>query len=324
MQNPYPNPLVFQRADPFVYRHTDGYYYFTASVPEYDRIEIRRSRTLAGLEDAEPFTAWHCHEEGSMSHLIWAPEIHFIRGKWYIYFAAAPDDQVTGITFNHRMFVIENQAENPLTDSWTEKGQIKTGLETFSLDATAFEYNDRLYYVWAQEDRSVCDESHSNLYIAEMENPWTLKSDPVLLSKPEYDWETKIFWVNEGPAVLHKNGKLFLTYSASATDENYCIGMLVADEKADLLDPAAWIKQPKPVFATSYENHVYGPGHSCFTVAEDGTTDLLIYHARNYTEITGDPLYDPNRHTRVQIIRWDESGLPDFGTPAAETRSMDK
>ncbi|MDA5483519.1 alpha-N-arabinofuranosidase, partial [Yersinia intermedia] len=37
----YPNPLIEQRADPFIYRHTDGYYYFTASVPEYDRLELR-------------------------------------------------------------------------------------------------------------------------------------------------------------------------------------------------------------------------------------------------------------------------------------------
>ena len=91
MAKSYPNPLVFQRADPCIYRHTDGYYYFTASVPAYDCIEIRRSRTLEGLEDAAPFTAWVHHASGEMSHLIWAPEIHYLRGKWYIYFAAAPN-----------------------------------------------------------------------------------------------------------------------------------------------------------------------------------------------------------------------------------------
>ena len=101
------------------------------------------------------------------------------------------------------------------------------------------------------------------------------------------------------------------------------MGMLVAKDGADLLNPASWQKLSHPVFTTSYENHIYGPGHSCFTVAEDGKTDLLIYHARNYTEITGDPLYDPNRHTRVQVIRWQADGMPDFGTPLPETRSMD-
>ncbi|MBW4839179.1 MAG: family 43 glycosylhydrolase, partial [Paenibacillaceae bacterium] len=85
----YMNPIVEQRADPWVYKHQDGYYYFTASVPEYDRIEVRRSKTLQGLGDAKPAVAWRKYESGPLSANIWAPEIHFIDGKWYIYFAAA-------------------------------------------------------------------------------------------------------------------------------------------------------------------------------------------------------------------------------------------
>ncbi|MBR1695049.1 MAG: family 43 glycosylhydrolase [Selenomonas sp.] len=64
MEKSYPNPLVFQRADPCIYRHSDGYYYFTASVPAYDCIEIRRSQTLAGLSEAETFVAWQHHKMG--------------------------------------------------------------------------------------------------------------------------------------------------------------------------------------------------------------------------------------------------------------------
>ena len=44
------NPVIEQRADPHIYLHTDGYYYFTASVPEYDRIELRRARELNELK----------------------------------------------------------------------------------------------------------------------------------------------------------------------------------------------------------------------------------------------------------------------------------
>lgn len=312
------NPIVIQRADPLIYKHTDGYYYFTASVPEYDRIEIRRSKTLQGLGEAETFTAWIKHPSGEMSNLIWAPEIHFIQGKWYIYFAAAANGEVTGITFNHRMYVIENDNEDPLTDNWIEKGQVKTGWESFALDATTFEHNGKLYYVWAQEETEVEAKSHSNLYISEMENPWTIKTKPVLLTKPELDWEVVRFWVNEGPAILKKNGKIFLTYSASATDENYCMGMLTADENSDLLDASSWVKSQEPVFKTSWENGQYGPGHNSFTVSEDGTEDILVYHARNYTEIVGDPLYDPNRHTRVEVIKWNEDGTPNFGVPSKD------
>ena len=49
----YNEPWILQRADPYVYCHTDGTYYFTASVPEYDRIVLRRAAHLADLADAE-------------------------------------------------------------------------------------------------------------------------------------------------------------------------------------------------------------------------------------------------------------------------------
>ncbi len=37
----YLSPLALQRADPYLYKHTDGKYYFTATCPKYDRVEIR-------------------------------------------------------------------------------------------------------------------------------------------------------------------------------------------------------------------------------------------------------------------------------------------
>ncbi|WP_063515545.1 family 43 glycosylhydrolase [Schleiferilactobacillus harbinensis] len=312
----YINPLIVQRADPFIYKHEDGYYYFTASVPAYDRIEIRRARTLEGLAHAAPRTVWRKHDQGSMSQLVWAPEIHYIQGSWYIYFAAAPS---TGPgpdgLFQHRMFCIACESRNPMAgeDAWEEKGQIQTGLDTFSLDATVFEHANRLYYVWAQKDPQI--KGNSNLYIAEMANPWTLKTQPVMLSKPEFDWETQGFWVNEGPAVIRHQEHLFMTYSASATDAHYCMGMLKASVDADLLDPASWAKWDHPVFQSDMAEKQYGPGHNSFTIAEDGHTDMLVYHCRDYTDIKGDPLFDPNRHTKIQPFTWDAAGNPDFGKP---------
>jgi len=53
MSPTWPNPFIEQRADPFILRH-EQHYYFVASVPEYDRLEIRRATTLADLRSAEP------------------------------------------------------------------------------------------------------------------------------------------------------------------------------------------------------------------------------------------------------------------------------
>ncbi len=110
-----------------------------------------------------------------------------------------------------------------------------------------------------------------------------------------------------------------MTYSASATDANYCMGLLTADADADLLDPANWSKSPTPVFTSNDTTGQYGPGHNCFTVDRDGRTDVLVYHAAEYAEIDGDPLNDPNRHTRVQRLGWKADGTPDFGVPVADT-----
>ena len=116
------NPIVYERADPWVYHHSDGYYYFTGSVPGYQSIEIRRAKSLNDLEKGETKNVWRAHKDGPMSQLIWAPEIHFIQGKWYIYFAASDHGTIRNEVHHHRMFVIENEHDDPFEGSWTEKG----------------------------------------------------------------------------------------------------------------------------------------------------------------------------------------------------------
>ncbi|PZT68226.1 alpha-N-arabinofuranosidase [Streptomyces sp. SW4] len=310
---PYVNPLVRNRADPHIHRHRDGRYYFTATSPEYDRIVLRRSRTLNGLTTAGEAVIWRRHATGAMGAHIWAPEIHHIDGRWYVYFAAAPAESVWDI----RMWVLENTHPDPFRGTWVEKGQLRTAWETFSLDATTFTHRGTRYLAWAQHEPGM--DNNTALWLSEMANPWTLKGPQVRLSTPEYDWECVGFKVNEGPSVIARNGRLFMTYSASATDANYCMGLLTARADADLLDPAAWAKSPVPVFTSNDTTRQYGPGHNCFTVAEDGRTDVLVYHARPYKEIVGDPLHDPNRHTRVQVLHWKPDGTPDFGVPVADT-----
>ena len=306
------NPVVPQRADPWVYKHTDGQYYFTGSVPAYDRIELRGAETLQGLAFAEPVTVWRKHESGPMSYHIWAPELHHVDGKWYIHFAAGRADDV----FDIRMYVLENDSPNPLEGEWVEKGQLTTHWESFSLDATTFEHRGQRYLVWAQHDPAIG--GNTNLYIAEMENPWTIRGEQVMITTPEYDWEIQGFRVNEGAAVLKKNGRIFITYSGSATDARYAMGLLTADEDADLLDPDSWTKSPDPVFVSSPESGVYGPGHNSFTVSNDGTETVLVYHGRPYPATFGDPLYDPNRQTRMQVLEWAEDGTPVFGAPVPD------
>ena len=308
----FTNPIAEQRADPHIYKHTDGYYYFTATVPAYDRIVLRRATTLQGLATAAETTIWTKHASGDMGAHIWAPEIHFIDGKWYVYFAAGASNDIWKI----RPWVLESSSANPITGTWTEKGRIALPLDTFSLDATTFVVNGTRYLSWAQNDPAVGD--GTNIYLAKMSNPWTISGTPVMISRPTLSWEIIGHTVNEGPSVIERNGKLFMAFSASATDANYCLGLLTASASADLLNPASWTKSPQPVFTSNASTGQYGPGHNTFTVSEDGKSDVLVYHDRNYRDISGDPLNDPNRRTRYQKLYWNADGTPNFGIPVSD------
>ncbi len=306
------NTWIMQRADPYVLKAADGTYYFTASVPSYDRIILRKADTLAGLAAAEEATIWTKHENGPMSWHIWAPELHYLYGSWYIYFAAGERENIWAI----RPYVLECRDQDPFTGAWAEKGRMQRAegdefsFEAFSLDATVFENNGKYYYVWAE--KTGVGKMISNLYIAELESPTKLKTTQVLLTTPDYDWERVGFWVNEGPAVLKKDGRIFLTYSASATGACYCMGMLTAETDSDLLDRGSWKKERNPVLQSDHEKGIFGPGHNSFTYDENGR-EIMVYHARPYKEITGDPLYDPNRHARLLPVKWNDRMLPVFG-----------
>lgn len=307
----YNEVWIAQRADPYVYKHTNGDYYFTASLPEYNGIALRCARSLKELQAAEEIMVWKKHESGPMSFHVWAPELHYLEGKWYIYFAAGEAENV----WNIRPYVLECTGDNPLMDAWVERGMMQCADEdefsfrAFSLDATILQNKGKNYFIWAE--KVGVGKQISNLYIAEMESPLKLKTVQVLLTTPDYDWERKGFWVNEGPAVIKHNGKIFVTYSASETGIDYCMGMMSVDENADLLDPKAWTKKRYPVLQSNDDRKIYGPGHNSFTKDEDDN-DILVFHARTETEIVGNPLYNPNRHAMLMKFGWNEEGEPIF------------
>ncbi len=308
----YNEEWITQRADPYIYKDYKGKYYFTASVPEYDRIVLRCADSLEDLEKAEENTIWTKHESGIMSFNVWAPEIHYLFGGWYIYFAASDKDDIWAL----RPYVLKCCGDDPMTDEWAELGMMKAAeddefsFRAFSLDMTVFENKGEWYAVWAE--KVSVGKQISNLYIAKMKSANELATAQVLLASPDYAWERHGFWVNEGPGVIHHDGRIFLTYSASDTSPAYCVGMLTADEDSDLLDPANWRKMHDPVLGTDISRSIYGPGHNSFTVDENGN-DVMVFHARTTDKlICEDPLYDPNRHTMVLPVKWDKDGFPRF------------
>ena len=309
LQTPWNTPFIPQRADPYVLRE-GSQWYFTGSVPEYDRIALRRADSLEGLREAEEVVVWRAHERGEMSKHIWAPELHRVDGRWYIYFAAGQQENRWKI----RPWVLRCESDDPMAGPWTECGMLERAddddfsFRDFSLDMTTFAHRGKRYCVWAEKVGH--GKKVSNLYIAEMADALTLKTPQMLLTSPTYAWERHNFWVNEGPTFIAQGDRVFLAFSASDTSPAYCMGLLWAEADADLMDISAWHKVNHPVYRTDAERGLYGPGHNTFFTDEAGQV-YTSYHARPYDEIIGDPLYDPNRHAFIMRVPFVD-GMPVF------------
>ena len=315
----YQNPILPYGPDPCAYWYNGYYYYMHTMV---DKIVLWRTKDITDLSSAEQKTIWvPSNPDGKYN--VWAPEITRIDGKWYVHYAA--DD---GNSDNHQMFVIENSNDDPFEGEFVFKGRISTDKDNnWAIDGSLFEHNGELYMVWSGWQTRRIDTETQCIYIAKMENPWTLASERVLISKPEMDWERNwknengwnpahIVYVNEGPQPLKDpDGKhVHIVYSASGVwTPYYSLGLLTADADADLLDPASWKKADKPVFTQSPENGVYGTGHNFFFTSPDGKESYLIYHARS-AEVDLPGMGDM-RSPRIQKFEWTEDGYPEFGTP---------
>ncbi|NIK77171.1 GH43 family beta-xylosidase [Paenibacillus castaneae] len=283
--------------------YKDGYYYMTFTHHGSD-IMIMKSRTL-DFHGAERKVVWYPPVDTMYSANLWAPEIQFLQGKWYIYFAA--DD---GSNENHRMYVLEGDTDDPM-DSYTFKGQVTDDTNKWAIDGLVLEHEDKLYFVWSgwEGDTNI----QQNTYIAPMSKPDTISGPRVLLNEPDLDWERAGGppFINEGQAILKKNGRVFIAYSgAGSWTPFYSIGLLSLEAGADPLDAANWTKSEQPLMAMDADAGVYGPGHNTFVSSPDGLEDWIVYHGTT-SEFDG----WNNRKARAQRVTWNEAGKPLFGKP---------
>ncbi|MCM3698074.1 family 43 glycosylhydrolase [Paenibacillus macerans] len=283
-------------ADPWIYKHTDGYYYFTKTTG--DNVTIWKSSTITGVDAGQRSSV----STGCCG--VWAPEIHYLNNAWYIYYAK--DD---GDNSNHRMYVMENTSADPMSGTWINKGQITDSTNRWAIDGTVLQVNNNLYFIWSGWEGTT--NVQQKLYIAHMSNPWTIDSARIEISSPTYSWETNTSpSVNEGPEVIIHNGLINLVYSASGSwTDGYCLGLITANASSDLLQASSWTKRSQPLFQSG--NGLYGPGHHSFTKSPDGTEDWIVYHTAKYQGAGW------NREIRAQKFTWNADNTPNLGTPAA-------
>ncbi|MDP9077625.1 MAG: glycoside hydrolase family 43 protein [Bacteroidota bacterium] len=300
----FTNPLISSGPDPWV-AQKDGNYYFTKT--SGDKLQVYATTKMSKLGQVTPQTVWQPPATGGYSHDIWAPEIHYIQNKWYMYFAA--DD---GNDINHRMYVLGTDDASPATTNWTLKGKLTPLTDKWAIDGTILQYNGQLYMIWSgwQGDNQP---GMQQLYIAKMKDPYTIDGDRVMISQPDHAWEKNGSAVNEGPEIMTNSaGNVFLIYSASSCfTDDYCLGMLSLKSNGNPLAPGDWTKAPNPVFTKNTAGSTFGPGHCGFFKSPDGTEDWIIYHANS---LSGAGCGD-QRNPRMQKFTWNTDGTPNFASP---------
>lgn len=328
LKGTFTNPLCNYGPDPWALWHNDSYYYMHTMI---DSLVLWKTKDVTNVRNAVKKTIW-IPKDPSNKHNLWAPEIHNIKGKWYIYYAA--DD---GNSDNHQLYVLENSNKDPFQGEFVMKGRISTDKDNnWAIDGSVFEHKGELYMVWSGWQTRRVDTETQCIYIAKMANPWTLGSERVVISRPELEWERHYInetgwnpphkiYVNEGPQpLMSPKGKyIHVVYSGSGVwTPYYVLGMLTADTNADLLDPASWKKSPQPLFRQSPENGVFGTGHNSFFKSPDGKEDYILYHARN-TQVDPPGMGD-TRCPRAQKIEWGKDDYPVFGTPHPRSKRLPK
>lgn len=303
----FTNPLLSSGPDPWVAQKDTMYYYTHTSG---DRIRVWYTNAMSQLKNAPDKTIWIKPATGANSQNIWAPELHYLDGKWYAYYTAGSSPDLG----TQRTFVLENASQDPVQGVWVEKGKLADpAADFFAIDATVLEHNQKKYLIWS--GHASATDNIQRLYIAEMSNPYTLSSSRALISSPEYDWERAGAppAVNEGPEIL-KNaaGKVFLIFSASGCwTDDYKLGLMTLKDGGDPMKGESWVKAPQPVFVKKPENSVYGPGHNGFFKSPDRKEDWIIYHAN---PLPGQGCAN-NRSPRMQRLTWNADGTPSFGEP---------
>ena len=294
------DPWVYQKDGKYYYMHTDG-----------GSINLRVTTSVSAIADATPVRIFTPTNGTANSKNIWAPEIHYLNSKWYVYYTAGNGTDIT-----QRTWVLENSHADPTKGVWVDKGQISHPNTNFwSIDGSILEHKGTNYFMWCARPGAAVNNLTQNIYIAKMSNPWTLEGPATMLTAPTLSWERSGHAVNEGPqSLISPNGKQHIVYSASSCHtDNYALGLLTLKENGDPMKVEDWTKSQQPIFTKNVENKAFGPGHNSFFKSPDGKEDWIIYHANsNAGEGCG-----TKRNIRIQKISFSANGEPELGVPVA-------
>lgn len=278
---------LYQNEDSWVTFHEGSYYMCSSGPAEPTAVYVSKSPSL--VERGEKVKVW---EDADNYRRVFAPELHFVQGKWYIYFCA----DVRSEGWKHMAVVLQANTDNPL-DGFTNKGVLFTGDQHGNAqanDITVVTFNGQLYAFWG----SLADKHVEGAVMAPMESPTKITAH-----------RKEIGLHAEGPRAIVRNGKLIMTGAEGGfASQDYRLSALVYSPEAGPIDSKASWKSLGTLFKTT--DDVWGPSRASFTVSADGKENWMMYHSKIF------PANDNGmRAANIKKFTFKEDDTPDFGTP---------
>ena len=309
MTETFYNPLDISTGvgDPWLYKHTDGYYYYTHSASGVVKVTKTKSPTFLAENSSDETRTKVIFRQKSIDRVeIWAPEVFFFKGHWYCYFTAAEDlTESLAKDTSRRTYGMKSKTDD-IFGEWEKAVKIDLPDDYRSIDATFFEYKDKQYIVYAGWPNAYNLDYRQHLYIQELEkdNPLKVAStegERHLISEPTNIWEIDGGTAqNEGPAVAFApDNTPIIFYSGSYSGgDNYCIAYLKLTGE-NLLDGASWEKSKQPLMQKDMSySEIIAPGHNSVFKSPDGKEDWICYHAAKKSGSGWD------RQIRLQKMTW--------------------
>lgn len=266
-------------ADPHVVRVDDtGYVAYGTGRPPAAGPAVFEALVSTDLVTWESRGAVMPRLSADLGDEYWAPEVVRAEDAWWLYYSVGH-----GISGHH---VRVARADNPL-GPFVDAGVNLTPGETFAIDAHPFRDTDGSWCLFFARDIIDHERPGTHLAVVRLASMTQTAGEPMSVLEPNADWQifersremygTTLDWHTlEGPSVIHRQGRYWLTYSGGAwTGDGYAVSWAVAPTP---LGP--WEHAPEgtpPLLATGAYGLI-GPGHNSLTVAPDGG-DAIVFHA---------------------------------------------
>ena len=298
--------------DPWMLSH-DSHFYLTFTAATH--IEIWRSLNMENFRSCHKTIAWRPGTSGGKPWFVdlWAPELHRLRGRWYIYFTGAPPRDENRGTYNshRRTLLLRCRSQDPMEEgSWEFLGQLQGLPDHWNIDATVFSLpssinsgatpgEDRLYCCYSGWPTGDFSDTQQDLFLIELSSPETaLPLTLTCISRAELPWERTeddVHGVNEGatfislPDTTSPTTPLFqgIIYSANGSwTSKYRLGVLELIRPSHPLEASSWRKRPNPLLVSDKAHGgPHGPGHASFIPSSKGDGSVYcIYHATEFQD----------------------------------------